>query len=198
MKIVVIGASGTIGRQVADHLAERHEVVRVSRRSDPPVDLDDQASIGALFGQVENVDAVVCCAASAQLTDLAALPDHDPMPILRGKLLGQVALTSHALAHLRDGGSVTLTSGGIPEATPGASIGALVNAGLDAFVQAATPDLPRGIRLNAVRPGWVRETLVDLGMDPAAGTPAADVARAYVEAVEGTFNGRSIVPRSAG
>lgn len=198
MKIVVIGASGTIGSQVSDQLADRHDVVRVSRRGDPSVDLDDQASIGALFARVENVDAVVCCAASAPLTDLATLPEHDPTPVLRSKLLGQVALASHAIAHLNDGGSITLTSGAIPEATPGSSIGALVNAGLDAFVKAAVPDLTRGIRLNAVCPGWVRETLVALGMDPASGTPAADVARAYVDAVEGTVNGQSIVPRQAG
>ncbi|MBM7784001.1 Rossmann-fold NAD(P)-binding domain-containing protein [Tenggerimyces flavus] len=85
----------------------------------------------------------------------------------------------------------------IPEATPGGSIGALVNAGLDAFVQAATLDLTRGIRLNAVCPGRVRETLVVLGMDPSAGTPAADAACAYVEAVEGTMQGQSIIPRPA-
>lgn len=198
MRIVVIGASGTIGQQVAEQLGERHEVVRVSRRGEPAVDLDDHASIGALFEQVEDVDAVVCCAASAQLTDLGTLPDHDPTPVLRSKLLGQVALASHAITRLNEGGSITLTSGAIPEATPGGSIGALVNAGLDAFVQAATPDLSRGIRLNAVCPGWVRETLVALGMDPAAGTPAADVARAYVTAVEGTMQGQSIIPRPAG
>ncbi len=197
MKIVVIGASGTIGQQVADQLAERHEVVRVSRRSDPAVDLDDQASIAALVEAVTELDAIVCCAAHAPLTDLATLPNHDPTPVLRSKLLGQVALTSHAVARLNDGGSITLTSGGIPESTPGSSIGALVNAGLDAFVDAATPDLTRGIRLNAVCPGWVRETLVELGMDPADGMPAADVARAYVDAVEGTMQGESITPRSA-
>jgi NAD(P)-dependent dehydrogenase (short-subunit alcohol dehydrogenase family) len=151
-------------------------------------------TIGAFFAQVPDLDAVVCCAASAPLTDLATLASNDATPVLRSKLLGQVSLASHAPAHLRDGGSVTLTSGVIPESTPGGSIGALVNAGLDAFVEAATPDLPRGIRLNAVCPGWVRETVVELGMDRAQGTPAAEVAAAYVRAVEGTDNGRSISP----
>jgi NAD(P)-dependent dehydrogenase (short-subunit alcohol dehydrogenase family) len=52
------------------------------------------------------------------------------------------------------------------------------NSGLEAFVSAAAVEMPRGIRLNAISPGWVRETLADLGMDPSGGTPAAEVARA--------------------
>ena len=99
-----------------------------------------------------------------------------------------------AIAHLPDGGSVTLTSGRIPEATPGSAGGALVNAGLEAFVRAAAVELPRGVRLNAVCPGWVRESLVNLGMSNAGGTPASEVARAYVEAVEGNMQGQTIAP----
>lgn len=45
-----------------------------------------------------------------------------------GKLLGQVNLVRRA-HHLRDGGSVTLTSGRFAEPLPGSSLGYLVNAG---------------------------------------------------------------------
>ncbi len=31
MKIIVIGASGTIGRAVSEELSQRHEVIRVGR-----------------------------------------------------------------------------------------------------------------------------------------------------------------------
>jgi len=151
----------------------------------------DPASIAALLAAVTGVDAVVCCAANAPLTPLT---DARFLPNLRGKLLGQVELMQHAAEHLRDGGSVTITSGRIPEATPGSAGGALVNAGLDAFVAAAAVELPRGLRLNAVSPGWVRESLEQLGMDPRDGTPASVVARAYVEAVEGTANGEVFRP----
>jgi NAD(P)-dependent dehydrogenase (short-subunit alcohol dehydrogenase family) len=192
MKVVVIGATGTIGGAVADALEHRqHEVIRASRSGEPRVDLADPGSIGALLATVVDVDAVVCCAASAPLT---ALSDADFVPNLQAKLLGQVEVVRHAVQHLDDGGSMTLTSGLIPEATPGSAGGALVNAGLEAFVRAAAVELPRGLRLNVVSPGWVRETLELLGMDSLTGVPVADVASAYVKSVEGSMQGQVITP----
>ncbi|MFI6799192.1 hypothetical protein [Streptosporangium canum] len=88
----------------------------------------------------------------------------------------------------------TLTSGVFEEPTPGGAFGALVNAGLEAFVQAAAIEMPRGLRVNSVSPGWVTETLRKMGSDGAGGTPAKDVARAYVEIVEGTAQGRTVTP----
>jgi len=55
-------------------------------------------------------------------------------------------------------------------------------------------ELPRGLRINTVSPGWVSEALEATGMDPSHGTPAADVARTYVRAVEGTDHGQTIEP----
>jgi NAD(P)-dependent dehydrogenase (short-subunit alcohol dehydrogenase family) len=186
MNVIVVGATGTIGREVAGALEPRHDVVRASRTGNPRVDLTDLGSIGALAGALSDADAVVCCAASAPLTPL---DDEGFFPSLQGKLLGQVELARTATRHLRDGGSITLTSGQIPEATPGSAGGALVNAGLEAFVQAAAGELSRGVRLNVVSPGWVRESLVELGMDGTGGTPVSVVAAAYVEAVEGSMQG---------
>jgi NAD(P)-dependent dehydrogenase (short-subunit alcohol dehydrogenase family) len=193
MQVIVIGATGTIGAAVVEQLRGSHEVVAASRRGDPRVDLGDAASIAALFERVEDADAVVCCAASAPLGDLSAVLDS-----IRPKLLGQVGVALHAATRLRDGGSITLTSGKLPEGTPGSAGGALVNAGLEAFVRAAALDLERGLRINAVSPGWVAETMAELGMDPAEGVPAQEVARAYVEAVEGGMQGQVLRPGDAG
>jgi hypothetical protein len=54
--------------------------------------------------------------------------------------------------------------------------------------------LPRRIRINAVSPPWVKETLVKLGMDAASALPSAEVAHAYVAAVEGTQQGQILAP----
>ncbi|WP_049559775.1 short chain dehydrogenase [Nonomuraea sp. SBT364] len=194
MKIVVIGATGTIGGAVAGLLATGHEVVPASRRGPVRVDLTDAASIDALFAAVPDVDAVVCCAASGSLSPLDTPSDADYWRGLDGKLVGQVTLARRAAAHLRAGGSVTLTSGRFTAPTPGSTLGHLVNAGLEAFVRAAAPEMPRGIRLNAISPGWVRETCLALGMDGTAGIPAADLARAYADTIEGTAHGHVITP----
>ncbi|KOG53349.1 short-chain dehydrogenase [Streptomyces griseoflavus] len=188
MKVIVIGASGVIGSAVADELEGRgHTVVRAARRGPVRVDMEDPASVDALFEDpaVRGADAVVCCAASGRLTPLDEPSDAESTRGLHGKLLGQVQLTRRAPHHLQDGGAVVLTSGRFGKPTPGGAFTALVNTGLDAFAQAAAPEMPRGLRLTAVSPGWVSETLERLDMDPSAGTPAAELARTYADAVEG-------------
>jgi NAD(P)-dependent dehydrogenase (short-subunit alcohol dehydrogenase family) len=194
VKVVVIGATGVVGGAVADALAQRHDVVRASRRGDPQVDVGDPESIARLFASVPDVDAVVCCAANAPLSALADQTDEELRRSIHAKLFGQIDLIRQGARHVADRGSITVTSGAIPEGVQGAAGGALVNAGLNAFVHAVAPEMPRGIRVNAVSPGWVRESLEQLGMDGSSGTPAADVARAYVDAVEGTASGQAIRP----
>jgi hypothetical protein len=52
----------------------------------------------------------------------------------------------------------------------------------------------RGIRVNAVSPPWVSETLQALKMDTAQGLPAAIVARSYVQSVTGDDTGSTLEP----
>ncbi len=101
MKIVVIGATGTIGKAVADRLAARHDVVRVARRGPVAADLEDAASIQRLFDAVRDVDAVVSCAGSAAFKPFAQLTEADLELGLRSKLMGQVHLARVAAARLR-------------------------------------------------------------------------------------------------
>ncbi|MFE2042623.1 short chain dehydrogenase [Streptomyces sp. NPDC059477] len=190
MKVLVVGATGMIGGAVADTLEASHEVVRAARRGPVAVDLADPPSLDALFDQVTALDAVVCCAASGPLVDLATVTDDAFEAGVRGKLLGQVALARRALRHLRDGGSITLTGGTFTDPLEHGSLGALVNTGLEGFVRNASAELPRGLRINLISPGWIRETLEAMGLDGGAGTPVTEVARAYADAVEGTGQGR--------
>ncbi|NEE04411.1 short chain dehydrogenase [Phytoactinopolyspora halotolerans] len=195
MRVIVIGATGTIGTAVVSALERRrHDVIRASRRGRVWVDLADHASIDALFESVGNVDAVVCCAASGRLTPLEH-PHDDAFTVgLRDKLLGQVHLVRRALKRVNDRGSITLTSGAFDHPMPGSSFAALTNSGLEGFVWAAAAEMPRGVRLNVVSPGWVRETLQAMGEDGSRGIPAVEVARSYEAAVEGTVNGQTIRP----
>ena len=55
----------------------------------------------------------------------------------------------------------------------------MVNAGLEGFVRAAALEMPRMLRIDAVSPPWVKETLVKFKMDPTPGLASAIVAMAY-------------------
>jgi len=109
--------------------------------------------------------------------------------------MGQVSLARMAKDHLRDGGSITLTTGVLAmHPMQGSASISMVNAGLEGFVRAAALEMPRKIRINSVSPPWVKETMVKFGMDPTPGLAAATVAKAYVAAVEGSHQGKILDP----
>jgi NAD(P)-dependent dehydrogenase (short-subunit alcohol dehydrogenase family) len=199
MRIIVVGATGTIGRAVVSALAGKgHDVVGVSSKSTPiAVDISDPRSIAAFYTRVGKVDAVISAAGSARFKPFAELADEDFAFSLRNKLMGQVNLVRFGLAHVNDGGSFTLTSGVLARTPmPGSGAISLVNAGLEGFTRAAALEAPRRIRVNIVSPPWVTETLAKFGMDTSIGLPAETVARAYVESVTGTQTGAVIDPRA--
>src|SRR5207249_10377366 len=78
MRVLVVGATGTIGKAVADVLAERgDDVIRASRHADTSVDVADPASIRAMYAAIGWVDAVVSCAGQVKMGPLLELTDGD-------------------------------------------------------------------------------------------------------------------------
>lgn len=191
MKVIVIGATGTIGGAIVQAIGNRHEVVPVSfSRSEIKVDISDQASIIKMYQTTGRVDAVISAAGLAKFGPLNSLTEADFALGLNSKLMGQVNLVRLGLDYLNDNGSITLTSGILSrKPMPGSSAISLVNSALEGFGRAAALELPRGIRINIVSPNWVTDTLKAYNMDPSIGTPVAAVARVYVQALEGSMNG---------
>lgn len=195
MRILVIGGSGTIGSAVVAALAPANEVLLASRGGPLHVDLEEPASIRALFETVGLIDAVVVAAGTVAFSPLDQLSDADFAFSLRSKLMGQVNVARAAVPHLRDGGAIVLTSGILSrEPIPGSAAAALVSAGLEGFARAAALELPRGIRIHVVSPPWVKETLASMGSDPSAGMAAADVAQAYFAALTAPRSGLTHLP----
>jgi NAD(P)-dependent dehydrogenase (short-subunit alcohol dehydrogenase family) len=196
MRILVIGATGTIGKAVVEALrALGHDIVEASRGSALAVDIQRPESIEAMYRAAGQVDAVVSAAGAASFKPLDQLGDEDFAFSIGNKLMGQVNLVRRGFAHVRDGGSFTLTSGVLAQQPmQGSGAISLVNAGLEGFGRAAALEAPRGIRVNVVSPPWVTETLIALGMDPSGGMPAAEVAKAYVRSVTGRETGAVIAP----
>ncbi len=179
-KILVIGAAGLIGKDVVKTLGES-ECIRASRSSDERVDISDPKSIAALFARIGMVDGIICTGGAARFKPWSELTDEDWTFSLANKLLGQVNVVRYGLKSVRPGGAITLTTGLASQyPSPGSAIITTVNAAVEAFVRAAAAEPSISVRVNAVSPGWVSETLQAMGRNPAEGIPAAEVAKITV------------------
>ena len=191
MRILVVGATGTIGRAVADALAAKHEVVRASRRGEVAVDITLPDSIRQMYQRVGTLDAVVSCAGSGAWKPLTALSDEDIRATLGDKLMGQVNLVRFGVSYVNDNGVFVLTAGIFSKIPmPGVPALAMVNGALESFARAAALDLPRGIRINTISPPFIRETAAAMGLP--GGLPADENAKAYVALVEGMETGQVV------
>ena len=179
-KILVIGAAGLLGAQVVTALGES-ECIRASRNSGERVDISDPKSLTALFDRVGSVDGIVCTGGAARFKPWDQLTDEDWTFSLANKLLGQVNVVRYGAKSVRSGGAITLTTGLAAQyPSPGSAIITTVNAAVEGFVRAVTAEPSISVRVNAVSPGWVSETLQAVGRDPAEGIPAAEVAEITV------------------
>jgi NAD(P)-dependent dehydrogenase (short-subunit alcohol dehydrogenase family) len=194
MRIIVIGATGLIGKEVVKALSVKHEVVKVGHKSgDLRVDITSKESIEELFKKAGAFDALVSTSGGAAFGEFDKLTDENFAFSLRDKLMGQVNLVRLGTKYIRDKGSFTLTSGVLArDPIPGSAAISLVNAGLEGFTRAAALEMKRGIRVNVVSPPFATETLKALGMDTSSGTPVAKFPGAYVESVESRRNGEVI------
>ncbi|HCB1499481.1 TPA: short chain dehydrogenase [Klebsiella michiganensis] len=194
MKIIIIGASGTVGRAVAQELSQRHEVIRVGRtQGDYQVDITSQESVKSLFENIGRIDAIVSATGNLFFGPLETMTDNDFNQGLQDKLLGQIRLALTGQHYLNDGGSITLISGIVAHEPIAQGVNATtVNAGLEGFVRAAACELPRGMRINLISPTVLTESAADYdGFFPGfESVPAASVAQAYRRSVEGIQNGR--------
>ncbi|MGL4356513.1 MAG: short chain dehydrogenase [Aeromonas popoffii] len=194
MNIVIVGASGTVGSAVSELLAKDHQVIRVGHsRGDARVDMRDPASIKALFAQVGPFDALVVASGSVAFNGLTEMTDEQWQVGLQSKLMGQINLTRAAIPYLNDKGSITLISGILSEEPINWGVSAsTVNGAIDHFVKAAACELPRGLRINAVSPTVLEESM-DKYADFFPGfvpVPAAKVAQAYKRSVLGIQTGQ--------
>ena len=194
MKIILVGASGTLGQAVANELGQRHDIVRVGRSSgDLRVDITDRVSIQALFDKVGSFDALVSAAGKVHFGALAEMGEAEYAVGLQDKLMGQVNLVLLGSRYANDGASFTLTTGILSdEPIRQGSSASMVNAAVEGFVRSAAIELPRGQRINAVSPNVLVESMEGYGpffrgFKP---VPAADAALGFARSVEGAETGR--------
>ncbi len=195
MKALIIGASGTIGSAIVSELQGDTDITTASlNKGDHQVDLSDHKSIMQLFKQIGKLDAIVCAAARGVV--FKAIQDmsiEDYIASTQQKLFGQIQVALAGIKCLNNKGSITLTTGIMNhDFVENGSAAAMTNNAVEGFVQATALDLPRGIRINAVSPALLEESVkiygaLCPGFEPVS---SAKVARAYRKSIYGIQTGR--------
>ncbi len=197
MKVIVVGASGAVGKAAADALAVRHEVIRVNRSSgDVLMDIEDVDSIRAMYREVGKVDAVISAVGHGHFGPVDRMTSEQFMKGILHKTLPQVNLVLEGFEHVNDGGSFALTSGVLNrDPIRGGSCAAAANGALDGFVLGAAVDMPRGIRINSVSPEVleVSRQKFDGFFHGHYHVSNEAVGLAYCKAVEGCLSGRTFI-----
>ncbi|MBL7758390.1 MAG: short chain dehydrogenase [Sphingobacteriales bacterium] len=160
MKIILVGASGTLGRQVASALEKDHELIRVGSKSgDIQADITSPESIENLFKQTGSFDALVSTAGDAYFGPWKTMTDKEFRIGIDSKLMGQVNLVLIGQHFINPKGSFTLTAGVLSkDPVLSGSNASAANGAIEAFVRAAAIELENGVRINAVSPTVVENS----------------------------------------
>ena len=195
MKIILIGANGTIGELVQTAMAGAgHEIVKVGRKSgDFQVDIESRESIRQLYQAVGSFDAVAVAAGEVVFAPLSQLTAENWQFSLGSKLMGQISLVQEAIPFINERGSFTLVSGVLnDEPIFAGAAAAAVSGALEGFARAAAVELPKGLRINVVSPTILKESEAQFGPFFPGVIPVEGwrVAQAYKRAILGVQTGR--------
>ena len=194
MRIIVIGASGTIGSSIVGALEKDHQIVKVGYKSgDVQANISDPASIEAMYKKIGSFDALICAAGDGYFGPLSNMTDANFRVSVEGKFMSQVNLVLIGQRYISPKGSFTLTSGSLDnDPVPFATSVSAVNAAIDGFVRGAAIELENGVRINSVAPGVVEASPVYFPYFPGQ-IPATmhQVAQAYVRSALGAQTGQT-------
>jgi NAD(P)-dependent dehydrogenase (short-subunit alcohol dehydrogenase family) len=195
MKIIIVGASGTIGKKVTEGLRGENEIITAGSKSgDIQVDITSTESIEAFYKQTGGFDALVSVTGSAHFGPLKTMTAKDFDLGLQNKLLGQVNLVLIGQHYINPKGSFTLTSGILSDdpIVLGSNL-STVNGGINAFAKAAAIELENGVRINAISAGVVEDAPGYFPYFPGHIPVTMDkVANAYYKSVFGALTGQVI------
>ncbi|USD36549.1 short chain dehydrogenase [Ferrimonas sp. SCSIO 43195] len=193
MRILLAGASGTIGSAILKRLSGDHQIITAGySHGDLRFDLTDSDSIRTMIDAAGEVDAIICAAGVTSFGPFEHLTEADYHQTLNNKLMGQVNLLRIGRQAVCRGGSITLTSGfAAREPVQGCASVAMANGALESFVKAVAVEVT-DLRVNVVSPSFVTETMAMMGMDTSNCVPASLTAAVYEAALLGTMSGETL------
>ncbi len=148
-RVTVADLNADGARDRAAELGEPHTFAQV--------DVTDEASVERLFGETGPLDVVVNCAGFGSLGLITELSVDEFRGVVDVCLNGSFIVAKYAGQKLREGGSlVSISSLNGRQPAIGMSAYCSAKAGLSMLTQVAAMEWgPRGIRVNAVAPGFV-------------------------------------------
>jgi NAD(P)-dependent dehydrogenase (short-subunit alcohol dehydrogenase family) len=160
MRIVIVGASGTMGSYLANAFEKEHEVVKVGRGSENiQVDITSPESIETMYKKLGAFDALICTAGPTFVGPWKNLTDAAFRKGVEGKMMGQINLVLTGQHYINAKGSFTLITGAVTrEPQKNFANASAANAAVEGFVKAAAIELENGIRINAVSPGVIENS----------------------------------------
>ncbi|MFV8325211.1 short chain dehydrogenase [Flavobacterium sp. ZS1P14] len=154
MKIIIVGATGTMGKHLSSAFEKEHEIIRVGSESgDAQVDITSTESIENLFKQVGPFDALISTAGPTYVGPWSKLTDKEFRKGVEGKMMGQINLVLIGQHYINPKGSFTLITGALThEPQINFANASAANGAVEGFVRGAAIELQNGIRINAVSP----------------------------------------------
>ena len=154
MRIIIVGASGTMGRYLTNAFGKEHEIITAATKNcEIQVDIASTSSIEKMYKQVGAYDALISTAGPTYVGPWKKLTDKEFRKGVDGKMMGQINLVLIGQHYINPGGSFTLISGALThEPQLNFANASAANGAIEAFVKAAAIELGEGIRINAVSP----------------------------------------------
>ncbi|ULQ50936.1 short chain dehydrogenase [Flavihumibacter fluvii] len=154
MKIIIVGASGTMGKHLASAFEKEHEVIKASANGgDVQVDITSTESIESFFRQVGPFDALISTAGPTYVGPWKKMSGKEFRKGVDGKMMGQINLVLIGQHYINPNGSFTLITGALThDPQKNFANASAANGAVEAFVRAAAIELDNGIRINAVSP----------------------------------------------
>lgn len=160
MKIIIVGATGTMGMYLSDAFEKEYEIIRVaSKGGDIQADITSTESIENLFRQVGPFDALISTAGPTFVGPWNTLNDAAFRKGVEGKMMGQINLVLIGQHYINPKGSFTLITGALThEPQLNFANASAANGAVEGFVRAAAIELQNGIRINAVSPNVIENS----------------------------------------
>ncbi|MGE2730113.1 SDR family NAD(P)-dependent oxidoreductase [Mycolicibacterium vaccae] len=180
VRVTVADLNGDGARDRAAELDGGHSAAQV--------DVADEDSVARLFESIGPLDITVNCAGFSNVSPITDMPVAEFRAVIDVCLTGALIVSKHAGRHLREGGSlVHISSLNGRQPAAGMSAYCAAKAGLSMLTQVAALEMgPRGIRVNAVAPGFVHTPLT---------AAAASVPGVIEDYVDNTALGRPGTPQ---